>query len=161
MKVILLGNAGAGKSTLSRKLREQSPAACLSLDEVAFAGGITRRPLEESLADVREFLSRHQDWIVEGCYADLIEPILPLCDELLFLNPGPEVCEAHCRQRPWEPEKFATKREQDEHLEALLNWVRAYEIRDDEYGLKRHRAIFDGFSGRKRELNHPSQYGTV
>jgi hypothetical protein len=29
--------------------------------------------------------------------------------------------------------------------------VRQYDTRDDEYGLARHRAIFDGFTGRKHE----------
>jgi hypothetical protein len=36
-------------------------------------------------------------------------------------------------------------------LEALLAWVREYETRDDEYGLARHRAVFEGFRGPKRE----------
>jgi len=31
--------------------------------------------------------------------------------------------------------------------------VRQYDTRDDEYGLARHRAIFDGFAGPKREYN--------
>ena len=58
MKVILLGNAGAGKSTLSRKLMAESPAACLSLDAVAFNGGIERRPLQDTIADVKQFIER-------------------------------------------------------------------------------------------------------
>ncbi|TLM63667.1 MAG: shikimate kinase [Deltaproteobacteria bacterium] len=161
MKVILLGNAGAGKSTLSGKLLAKQPAARLSLDEVAFQGGTERRPLQESIAEVRRFLAQHQSWIIEGCYADIIEPILAECEELIFLNPGVETCVAHCRTRPWEPEKFATIREQDENLENLIAWVRSYETRTDEYGLCRHRALFDAFQGKKREFNDPGQYESV
>ncbi|MEM9156708.1 MAG: AAA family ATPase, partial [Cyanobacteria bacterium P01_F01_bin.33] len=68
MKTILLGNAGAGKSTLARKLIEKEPAVRLSLDEIAFAEGATRRPLAESIADANDFIAAHRSWIIEGCY---------------------------------------------------------------------------------------------
>lgn len=158
MKLILLGNAGAGKSTLSRKLIARHPAARLSLDEVAFGEGTERRPLRDSIEDVKRWIARHEDWIIEGCYADIIEAVLPQCEELVFLNPGVEACVAHCRSRPWEPEKFASPREQDENLANLVEWARAYETRGDEYGLARHRALFDSFDGKKRELQHPGEY---
>ena len=158
MKVILLGNAGAGKSTLSKKLIAKHPAARLSLDEVAFQGGVGRCPLQDSIADVQRFIAAHESWIIEGCYADIIEAILVECEELIFLNPWVDACIAHCRARPWEPEKFSSSREQDENLENLIAWVRSYENREDEYGLLRHRAVFDAFAGRKREYNHPNQY---
>lgn len=161
MKRILLGNAGAGKSTLSRKLMAQHPAARLSLDEVAFSGGIERRPLEDSIADVRHFIAQHESWIIEGCYADIIEAVLDRCDELLFLNPGVEACVRHCRARPWEPEKFSSKEEQDQNLDNLIEWVRSYDSRTDEYGLQRHRALFDAFRGTKRELTDPEEYQSI
>jgi hypothetical protein len=36
-------------------------------------------------------------------------------------------------------------------LVPLVAWVAEYATRDDEFGLARHRAIFDGFAGPKRE----------
>ncbi len=158
MRIILLGNAGAGKSTLSRTLMKQQDAARLSLDEVAFQGGAERRPIEESVSDVMRFIAENEHWLIEGCYADIIEPIMNHCDELVFLNPGVETCIAHCRARPWEPEKFASPQEQDAHLENLIDWVRAYETRSDEYGLQRHRALYESFQGPKRELIDPKRY---
>lgn len=161
MKVILLGNAGAGKSTLAMKLLAKHSAARLSLDEVAFQGSAERRPLQESVADVRSFIANNKSWIIEGCYADIIEPVLPECDELIFLNPGVETCVAHCLARPWEPEKFSNPNEQEENLQNLIEWVRAYEARDDEYGLRRHRALYESFQGMKREFDHPTQYELI
>lgn len=161
MKIILLGNAGAGKSTLSKKIVAKTPAARLSLDEVAFLGGVERRPLQDSIAAVKRFIADHESWIIEGCYADIIEAVLADCEELIFINPGVDACIAHCRARPWEPEKFSSSLEQDEALENLIAWVKSYETREDEYGLLRHRAVFDAFVGRKREFNHPSQYESV
>ena len=159
MKIILMGNAGAGKSTLARKLMGGNRVPRLSLDQVAFAGGAERRPLADSLADVRRFREAYASWIIEGCYADILQLILPECDELIFLNPGVEACRVHCRARPWEPEKFGSREEQDANLENLIGWVAAYETREDEYGLKRHRALFDAFAGKKREYRHPKEYG--
>ena len=158
MKIILLGNAGAGKSTLSRKLLTKFPAARLSLDEVAFGTGAERRPLQDSIEDVKRWIADHDSWIIEGCYADIIQPLLSACDELIFLNPGVDACLSHCRSRPWEPEKFGSRQEQDKNLENLLEWVSTYECRKDEYGLFRHRQLFDSFPGAKREYRDASDY---
>ncbi len=153
-----MGNAGAGKSTLARKLLERQAAARLSLDEVAFGEGAQRRPVADSVADALGFIEANDSWIIEGCYADILEPLLQHADTLIFLNPGVEACLAHCRARPWEAEKFGSREAQDANLQNLLSWVREYESRRDEYGLARHRALFDAFSGRKVEYNQPSEY---
>jgi len=162
MRLILLGNAGAGKSTLARELVARPPAARLSVDAVAFEPGSPKRhPLEHSVAEVEQFIAAHDHWILEGCYADILAPVLEHAEELIFLNPGVDTCVAHCRARPWEPEKFDSPREQHENLENLIAWVRSYPTRDDEYGLQRHRALVDAFTGRKRELTHPKHYRQV
>lgn len=161
MKTILLGNAGSGKSTLSRKLLATEPGERLSLDELAFSGGVDRRPLADSIADAMAFISAHESWVVEGCYADIVEPILPYADTLIFLNPGVDACVRHCKARPWEPEKFESSQAQDANLDNLLVWVRAYETRDDEYGLKQHRRLFEAFKGKKVEYKEPSEYADI
>ncbi len=160
MKVIILGNAGAGKSTLARHLMAQQPAARLSLDQVAFQGGTERRPLQDSIDDVLRWISEQESWIIEGCYADIVEPLLDQCDELIFLNPGVEACIAHCRSRPWEPDKFSSPQEQDANLDNLIQWVRSYPERSDDYGLARHRELYASFGGRKRELADPTAYAS-
>lgn len=158
MKTILLGNAGAGKSTLAKKLTAREPAARLSLDAVAFAQGSARRPLRESIAEAIEFIEKNESWIIEGCYADIIEALLAYCEKLIFLNPGVKTCIEHCMQRPWEPEKFGSREAQDRNLQNLIDWVSSYETRRDEYGLRRHRELFDSFAGRKVELTDASYY---
>ena len=130
----------------------------LSLDEIAWNDGPERKPLSESLDLLDEFIAGSDEWIIEGCYGDLIEAALPHCTELRFLNPGVEVCVEHCRRRPWEQEKFPTPAAQDAMLARLIDWVREYDTRDDEYGLRRHRAIFDRFKGKKREYTSAASY---
>ena len=43
-------------------------------------------------------------------------------------------------------------------LQTLVAWVREYETRDDEYGLKQHRFIYDQFGGIKREYKNVASY---
>lgn len=160
MKIVLLGNAGAGKSTMAKRLIGDRAIARLSLDEIAWNPGVERKPLAESIALLEEFIHQHDQWIIEGCYSDLVEAALPHCSELRFLNPGVEVCVAHCRQRPWEPEKFASAAEQQAMLDNLIDWVKAYDHRTDEFGLQRHRAIFDAFPGKKQEYRRVAEYSS-
>lgn len=155
MRVVILGNAGAGKTTLARRMSGGSTPV-LSMDAIAWSEGTERRSVEDSARALAEFRARHPAWIVEGCYADLAELLLPHCTRLIFLNPGVEVCVARCRAREWEPDKFPTPAAQREQVEALVDWVRAYERREDEFGLRRHRALFESFSGPKVELGGAS-----
>ncbi len=160
MKVILMGNAGAGKSTMARQIvaRAGREIPRLSLDEIAWEEGVQRLPLEESLRRLEEFLVNNAEWIIEGVYSDLIMHALPHCEELRFLNPGVETCVENCRRRPWEPEKFAHPQDQAAMLESLIIWVRDYEDREDDYGAQRHRELYESFTGQKREYRSLEEY---
>jgi hypothetical protein len=107
--------------------------------------------MAESVAALEEFMAAHREWVIEGCYGDLVEAALPRCTELRFLNPGVEACVANCRKRPWEPSYCESPEEQQRLLGPLIEFVREYETRGDEYGLARHRRIFEAFGGVKRE----------
>ncbi len=154
-RILIFGNSGAGKSTLARRLAHVHGLAHLDLDTLAWMPAMPpcRRPLAESRISIETFVDATPGWVIEGCYGDLLEIVLLSCSELVFLNPGTEVCVANCRARPWEPHKYATPQAQDVNLPMLLNWVRAYSTRDDEFSLARHRAIFDAFTGARREIN--------
>jgi adenylate kinase family enzyme len=158
MRLVLLGNAGAGKSTMARRIISNSSIQRLSLDQIAWDEGPKRKPLEVSLRMLDDFIQSNKEWVIEGCYSDLVEAALPYCTELRFLNPGIEVCVAHCHRRPWEPEKFSSPENQAAMLGMLVQWVREYETRDDEYGLKRHRQVFERFDGPKREYTSVGSY---
>ncbi|MBF2054553.1 MAG: AAA family ATPase [Candidatus Sericytochromatia bacterium] len=159
MNAFIVGNAGSGKSTFARRLAQQSGAICLSLDAIAFESGTSqRRPLADSLAAAEAFMDQHSQWVLEGCYADIFEALLSRAEALYFLNPGTAACIAHCRARRWEPDKFASPAEQATQLEALIPWVSSYDTRDDAYGLRQHRALFEAFQGPKYEFTDPAAY---
>jgi adenylate kinase family enzyme len=151
---VLLGNSGSGKSTLAARLARTGARPHLDLDTLAWlpTQPPRRRPLAESGRDIAAFVDANERWVIEGCYADLLELALPRCTQLVFLNPGIEACIANARSRPWEPHKYASKEAQDANLDMLIGWIRDYETRSDELSLVAHRALFDGFAGDKREL---------
>ncbi|MBY0509296.1 MAG: AAA family ATPase [Rhodospirillaceae bacterium] len=153
-RVVIIGNSGSGKSTLAHKLAKESGVATLDLDTIVWEPGkiaVPRAP-EAAQADLDAFCNAHSDWIAEGCYGRLAEYALRWQPELIFVNPGEAACLANCRARPWEPHKYASKAEQDSKLKFLLNWVSDYYTRDGDMSLARHRAIFDAYSGPKREI---------
>jgi adenylate kinase family enzyme len=151
-RIVLFGNSGSGKTTIARELVRDHGLAHLDLDGLAWDTSRNRRPVSESKAEIDRFVETHASWVIEGCYGDLLELVVPHASEVRFLNPGVEACVANCRARPWEPEKYPTKKAQDEMLEFLIGWVREYENRNDEYSLARHRSLFDGFVGKKVEI---------
>ena len=114
-----------------------------------------RRTFADSRTLLRDFVNASDCWIIEGCYGDLIEVALAWQPLLIFLNPGADVCVAHCRARPWEPHKYESATAQEERLSYLLTWVRDYYQRDDEMSLTRHRKLFDAYPGEKLNLITP------
>jgi adenylate kinase family enzyme len=154
MHIAILGNAGSGKSSLARSIAASTGCRVLDLDTVAWAPGDepVMRPDEDARAAVRDFCERGGDWIVEGCYANLVSAALAFGPKLVFLNPGVEACVANCRSRPWEPHKFASMEAQQAHLAPLLSWVAAYATRSGDLSLPGHLACYTAYTGPKREL---------
>lgn len=155
----ILGNAGAGKSTLARWLARSADLAVLDLDAVAWEPDqpAVARSSDAAEADVLAFCSTHARWVVEGCYAHLVEAALQFRPLLIFLNPGLATCAAHCLNRPWEPHKYPSKQAQDANLRFLLSWIAEYDRRDGPMSLSAHRAVFDNYPGRRVELRRVPQ----
>ena len=154
MRVVVVGNSGAGKSTLALRLAREHGLAHLDLDTLAWLPQTppVRRRFAESRREIEAFTDAHEKWVIEGCYASLLDLVLPRCTRLVFLNPGVEACIANARARPWEPHKYASKEAQDANLQMLIEWIRDYERRSDEFSLVAHRLLFDGFRGDKIEI---------
>jgi adenylate kinase family enzyme len=157
MRIVIIGNSGSGKSTLARALASAYQLAMLDLDTVAWEPNkiAVARDAADAASDVRAFCMREDRWVAEGCYAHLARVACDYHPTLIFLDPGVEACVAHCRARPWEPHKYATKVEQDAKLEFLIAWVRDYYSREDDLSLKAHRALYLAYTGSKRRFVAP------
>ena len=82
MKIAILGNSGSGKSTLARRLAASaSSVPVLDLDTIVWepwdpGRGAVMRVEARVQADLEAFCSASDRWIIEGCYADVVQASL-------------------------------------------------------------------------------------
>ncbi|MES2124949.1 MAG: AAA family ATPase [Gemmatimonadota bacterium] len=161
-RIVVFGNSGSGKSTWAIAQSALLGCAHLDLDTVAWEPALsppTRRSLQESQSRIDTFVSANEQWVIEGCYADLLTHAARSATEVIFLNPGVDICIANARQRPWEPHKYSSPAAQERNLEMLLEWIRQYEVRTDEFSLLAHRELFSRFAGAKHEFRSNARDG--
>ena len=154
-KIVIFGNSGSGKTTLATQLARKHHLSHLDLDILAWQSTKPpiRKPLKESKTEIESFFSENNQWVIEGCYSDLLSLTLKDATEIIFLNPDIQTCIDNCKKRPWEPHKYKSKVEQTQNLNMLLEWVKQYHSREDEFSLVSHRKLFKQFAGKKREYS--------
>ncbi len=84
-RIAVLGGAGAGKSTLARRLGEALGLPVIHLDRLAYGPGWKRRDGRALAADLAPALEP-DGWIVEGTYAEASALTLPQADLVLWLD---------------------------------------------------------------------------
>ncbi|MDH6363805.1 adenylate kinase family enzyme [Enterococcus sp. PF1-24] len=113
MKVIVIGCPGAGKSTFSRKLREQTDMPLHYLDRLWHNDDRTTVSEAEFDQDLTAILQQ-ENWILDGNYLRTLELRLQACDTVFFLDYPVEVCLAGVETRigkdredlPWVETEF-------------------------------------------------------
>ncbi len=164
MKILVFGNSASGKSTLAARLARRYQLAHLDLDTVAFAidPPTQRRLLADSMTAIHPFLADQSRWVIEGGYADILQALQPLADELIYLDLPLQHCLDNARARPWEPHKYASRQAQDDNLPMLLEWIRHYESRQDYFSAQAHRRLFEqsALSRHRLTSNRQSQQFT-
>ena len=153
-RILIFGNSGSGKSTLAKKLSSTHQLSHLDLDTLAWlpTAPPERKSLEESESEILSFINSNQDWVIEGCYSDLLEIALPYSSEIIYLNLPIELCIENARNRPWEPHKYDSKEAQDANLEMLVDWISQYSSRTDTFSEASHQALYAQYAGSKRML---------
>jgi adenylate kinase family enzyme len=89
-KILVFGNSGSGKSTFARSYSEQHNIKHLDLDSIVWEPGtiaVQRNP-DAINKLLQSFMASEPEWIIEGCYGELIQTAAASCTELIFLNPG-------------------------------------------------------------------------
>jgi adenylate kinase family enzyme len=153
MKVLVYGNSGAGKSTYAQALAARHGLSHLDLDSIVWEPGkiAVQRDPQSIAGSLMGFVACQSDWVIEGCYGELVESASAHCTRLVFLNPGLDTCQANNLKRPWEPQKYASMEQQQSMLTTLQSWVADYYSRDDAWSYTTHRRIFDEHQGAKVE----------
>lgn len=152
-KIVIFGNSSSGKSTLAKEYVDNFNLSHLDLDILAWlnTNPPARKLLQDSADQISQFTERNKNWVIEGCYSDLLSLIIKQATEVIFLNLSVETCIDNCINRPWEPHKYQSAEQQNQNLEMLLDWVKQYQIRNDEFSLQSHQKLFNEFNGNKKQ----------
>ena len=153
-RVLIFGNSGSGKSMLAKCLASSDDLAHLDLDSLAWQAyeppkPPQRMPLNESEHSLRTFIQDNQNWVVEGCYTDLLQLLVGNVTELIFMNLPVDLCIENAKQRPWEPHKYSSKQAQDANLSMLIEWIAQYDLRDDTFSRRAHEDFYSAFQSKK------------
>lgn len=87
MKIVIIGYSGSGKSTLAENLSRHYSIPKLHMDTLQFQPGWIDSDREWMGKEMRQFLSDHKDWVIDGnyswcCYEERMEQ----ADQIIFLN---------------------------------------------------------------------------
>lgn len=150
-RVVIFGNSGSGKSTLANEIASSERLAHLDLDTLAWKPTVPpeRRSLLESRESIDAFIESEEGWVIEGCYSDLINMVLPRSTEIIYLDLPVDDCIANARRRPWERHKYESQEAQDANLPMLIDWIAKYPERNYTFSRSSHRALFAGYDGKK------------
>jgi adenylate kinase family enzyme len=158
-RILIFGNSGSGKSTLAEKLVASQSLSHLDLDTLAWqpVSPPQRKSLSESEIEMLDFIDRHTQWVIEGCYSDLLERVSCYADEMIFMNLPVEACIANARSRPWESHKYESPEAQDANLSMLIEWIAGYPSRTDTFSKSSHMKLYESYTGKKTMLTANEQ----
>ena len=112
-RILVIGSPGAGKSTFSRRLREETGLPLYYLDMLWHRPDRTTVEMEVFDRELGKILEKDR-WIIDGNYIRTLEMRLKACDTVFFLDYPLEVCLEGVRSRigkpredmPWVEQEF-------------------------------------------------------
>ena len=97
-KIIVLGCAGSGKSTFSKKLHEVTQLPLIHLDNIWWKkdrSHISRDEFDKKLDEILQ----GDSWIIDGDYSRTYEVRFRACDTVIFLDYSLEACMGGIKER--------------------------------------------------------------
>jgi adenylate kinase family enzyme len=90
-KIVIIGSAGAGKSTLAQELGFILNIKVYHLDRIFWQRGWKEKPRDKRI-DILQKILREKQWIIEGTYLSSSDPRLNAADTIIFLDIDPLLC---------------------------------------------------------------------
>ncbi len=84
-KIVIIGPAGAGKSTLARELSKILDIEVFHLDRYFWQPGWKELPKKARIEKLQELVQKDK-WIIEGSYFSTSDVRLQSCDTVIFLD---------------------------------------------------------------------------
>lgn len=97
-RILVIGNAGAGKSTFARQLAEKTNLPLIHLDRLFWYGNWQQRERTEFDALLQEALDK-PEWILDGNFSRTLPHRLQHCDTVFYFDIPTVTCLAGITQR--------------------------------------------------------------
>ena len=148
-RLVIIGNAGSGKSYLAHRLGERLSLPEIHLDAWFWEpGGFTRKRPQDVVFRLVDNAKQAQRWIAEGVYGELAVRFVGRAEGLIWLNLDWETCRANLLRRgPQDPDPLTPAAQAD--FLGLLEYASKYWTRTGPRSFVGHRELFDSFTGRK------------
>jgi len=91
-KIAIIGNPGAGKSTLARQLSVLSGIPVFHLDAIFWKPGWQSISREELIRKTTQILEEQNSWIIDGNYGATMNVRLQQADTIIFLHYKTTTC---------------------------------------------------------------------
>lgn len=95
-KIFVTGNAGAGKSTLSKEIARRRGMAWYGLDQIVWQENWRKTPAAQQKAEIAKLMAQDV-WVIDGVDYDILEA----ADEVVFLDLPRRVCFYRAFKRNW------------------------------------------------------------
>ena len=87
-RICIIGPSNSGKSTLAQALSRKLSITHLHLDQIAHKPYTNweKRPNEEFVADIDEFLAKNENWVIDGNYSICIPQRFERATSVIWLD---------------------------------------------------------------------------
>ena len=145
-RTIIMGNSGSGKSWLAGRLGSALGLPTTDLDEFHWLSGRYDQKREKGEAiQLACAAASGREWIVEGVYGWLVEPIADRATFLVWLDLSWDDCYGNLKKR------YRGKKD-SRSFRDLVAWAEDYWNRQTPSSFSGHKAIFESFSGPRARL---------
>lgn len=115
-RVLVIGNAGAGKTTFAKRLSQETGLPLVSLDHLFWKPNWEQRGQEEFDRLLQAELDK-AEWIIDGNYARTLQHRIQYADTVLFLDYNRWICTWRVIKR-----YLFTKEDQAEGCKQKIDW---------------------------------------